>query len=160
MINLTLIAAIGSHYELGKDNQLIWHIPGDMKFFKEHTIHKPIVMGSKTLESLPKLLPNRKHLVLTHRNLVLPEEVVVFHNLSDLLDYVDTTNQETMVIGGAQVYKELLPYANKMLLTKIDQTASADAYFPEFDVDEWNEKVLSEHQYENLSYKHLVYTRK
>lgn len=160
MINLTLIAAIGSHYELGKDNQLIWHIPGDMKFFKEHTIHKPIVMGSKTLESLPKLLPNRKHLVLTHRNLVLPEEVVVFHNLPDLLDYVDTTNQETMVIGGAQVYKELLPYANKMLLTKIDQTASADAYFPEFDVDEWNEKVLSEHQYENLSYKHLVYTRK
>ena len=160
MINLTLIAAIGSHYELGKDNQLIWHIPGDMKFFKEHTIHKPIVMGSKTLESLPKLLPNRKHLVLTHRNLVLPEEVVVFHNLPDLLDYVDTTNQETMVIGGAQVYKELLPYANKMLLTKIDQTASADAYFPEFDVDEWNEKVLNEHQYENLSYKHLVYTRK
>lgn len=160
MINLTLIAAIGSHYELGKDNQLIWHIPGDMKFFKEHTIHKPIVMGSKTLESLPKLLPNRKHLVLTHRNLVLPEEVVVFHNLPDLLDYVDTTNQETMVIGGAQVYKELLPYANKMLLTKIDQTASADAYFPEFDVDEWNKKVLSEHQYENLSYKHLVYTRK
>lgn len=160
MINITLIAAIGSRYELGKDNQLIWHIPGDMNFFKEHTIHKPIVMGIKTLKSLPKLLPNRKHLVLTHRNLVLPEEVVVFHNLPDLLDYVDTTNQETMVIGGAQVYKELLPYANKMLLTKIDQTAPADAYFPEFDIDEWNEEVLSEHQYETLSYKHLVYTRK
>lgn len=160
MINLTLIAAIGENYELGKGNQLIWHIPEDMKFFKENTINKPIVMGRKTLESLPRLLPKRKHLVLTHQSLPTTQDIEVFHELETLLKYLEIQDQEAMVIGGAQVYKQLLPYANKMLLTKIVSSAKADVYFPKFSEDEWTEEVLSTHTYQEIPYKHLVYYRK
>ena len=99
MKNITMIAAIGKNYELGKNNQLLWHLKGDMKFFKEMTMHKPIIMGRKTLESLPGLLPGRKHLVLTSQNLDLPDQVLVFHSLSSLLNYISRYPDEVLVIG-------------------------------------------------------------
>ena len=81
MKNITIIAAIGRNRELGKNNDLIWHFREDMKFFKEQTMGKPIVMGYKTLESLPKLLPGRKHIVLTSRNLELDPSIVIVHSI-------------------------------------------------------------------------------
>ena len=80
-MNITLIAAIGLNYELGKDNDLIWSIPEDLKFFRENTMDKTIVMGMNTLKSLPKLLPNRKHIVLTSRNIELDSNVIVVHSI-------------------------------------------------------------------------------
>ena len=159
-MDITLIAAVGKNNELGKNNQLIWHIPGDMKFFKEHTINKPIVMGMNTLKSLPKLLPYRKHIVLTHQEIDLDPQIVVVHNMEDLLTYIEKLNQEVMVIGGSQVYRQMIPYANRMLLTRIEESdQDADAFFPNFDQEEWQEELLSENQYENIKYKHLVYKR-
>lgn len=160
MKNVTMIAAIGKNYELGKDNQLLWHLKGDMKFFKEMTMHKPIIMGRKTLESLPGLLPGRKHLVLTSQNLDLPDQVLVFHSLSSLLQYLCEYPDEVMVIGGASVYQEMLPYSQKMLLTEIDDTKDADSYFPRFNQEDWSREVLFEREENNIKYKHLVYKRK
>ena len=159
MKNITMIAAVGRNLELGKDNDLIWHFREDMKFFKEKTMGKPVVMGYKTLESLPKLLPGRLNIVLTSRNLELNPAILVVHSIDELLEKV-MDYPEVMIIGGASVYKQMLPYSDKMYLTEIDAEAEADAYFPSFDHDDWDGEILSEHQEKDVSYKHLVYTRK
>ena len=160
MKNITMIAAIGQNNELGKNNKLLWHLPEDLKFFKEQTMGKPIVMGKKTLDSLPRLLPGRLHLVLTHQELEPNDQIMVFHNKEALIDFIATLDQEVMVIGGAQVYKQMLDLSDKMILTEVEAETEADVYFPEFNKDEWDQKLLCEHQYEDIHYKHLIYTRK
>lgn len=160
MKNITMIAAIGENYELGKENKLLWHIPEDLNFFKEQTFGKPIVMGKKTLDSLPKLLPGRLHLVLTHQELENTEQVKYFTSIDSLMDYIENIEQEVMVIGGAQIYKQMLDFADKMLLTEIESSKEADAYFPKFNKEEWICTQLSKNNYGNLKYKHLVYKRK
>lgn len=161
MKNITMIAAVGKNLELGKNNQLIWHIKEDLQFFKEQTMGKPIVMGRKTLESLPKLLPGRKHIVLTRQNVELDPQIVVVHSKEELLKYIAEHPEEFMIIGGASIYQEMIGEAQKLILTEIDaEDKEADAYFPKFDKGQWNRKVLSEHTESNPQYKHLVYTRK
>lgn len=159
-MNITLIAAVGKNLELGRDNTLIWSIPEDLKFFRDNTIGKTIVMGMNTLKSLPKLLPNRKHVVLTRRNVELDPSIVVVHSIDELLSYIDSLDEEVMIIGGAQIYSQMIGYANKMLLTEIDDSCDADVYFPSFSLDDWNREVIGEHQYEDINYSHVVYTRK
>ena len=160
MGKLTLIAAIGKNGELGNNNQLIWKIPEDMKFFKEKTVGKYIVMGMNTLNSLPKLLSDRKHIVLTSRNIELNSNIIVFHDKESLLKYIKTLDEEVIVIGGAQIYSLLIEYVDKMYLTEIEGADEADAYFPKFDEKEWNSKILGEYEYQDLHYKRLVYIRK
>ena len=118
-----------------------------------------MVMGIKTLQSLPKLLPGRKHIVLTTRNLELDPAILVVHSIDELLEKV-VDYPEVMVIGGASIYKQLLDYSDKMILTEIDASADADVYFPSFDKNDWNSEVVGEHEENDISYKHLVYTRK
>ena len=89
MKNISMIAAVGKNLEIGKNNQLIWHIKEDMKFFREQTMGKPIIMGRKTLESLSKLLPGRKHIVLTRQNLELDPQIMVVHSKEELLNILD-----------------------------------------------------------------------
>lgn len=160
MKNVTMIAAVGKNLELGKDNDLIWHFKEDMRFFREHTIRKPIIMGRKTLESLPGLLPERQHIVLTHSQVEYPSEILVMHSIEELLPYIEQHEEEFMVIGGASIYKEMLPYSDTMLLTEVDAESKADVFFPPFNHEEWNSHVLSEQEEAGISYKHLVYTRK
>ena len=161
MKNITMIAAVGKNLELGKNNQLIWHLKKDLQFFKNQTIHKPIVMGSKTFYSLPKLLPERKHIILTRQNLTLPEEVQIVHSKEELLEYIKNLNQEVMIIGGASIYSQLLNDADKMILTEIDaEDKEADAFFPKYNKEDWIQELLEEEQEKDISYKHLVYTRK
>ncbi len=160
MAKITMIAAIGKNNELGNDNKLLWHLPEDLKFFKAQTIGKKVILGRKTLESLKKLLPGRKHLVLTHNNLEESEWLQVFHNTDDLIEYLKGIDEEVMVIGGAKIYQEFLPYATKLIITEIEETAPADAYFPEIDKEDWQKEVLCTHSYNNIDYKHIIYTRK
>ena len=161
MKNITMIAAIGKNRELGKNNDLIWHLKEDMKFFKDQTMGKPIVMGRKTFESLPKLLPGRKHIILTKQKLDVPEEVLLFHNKEDVLDYIKSYQEEVMIIGGASIYKEFLEDSNKLVLTEIDdEDKTADTYFPYFDKEEWLKEELSTEEENNIKYKHIIYTRK
>jgi len=163
MKNIVIIAAIGPNNELGKNNDLIWKIPEDMKFFRETTMNKPIVMGINTFYSLPKMLPDRKHIVLTHQSLEQKENLIVFNNLEELLEYLKTIETDIMIIGGAQIYREFLPYTDIMLLTEITEDKSlieADKYFPEFNRDEWSSEILGEYAYEEIKYKRLRYQRK
>ena len=160
MKNITMIAAVGKNLELGKDNKLLWHLPEDLKFFKEQTMGKPIIMGKKTLDSLPRLLPGRLHLVLTHQQLEETDQIKVFRDIDSLLEFIKSLEQEVMVIGGAQVYKQMLDFSDKMILTEVDAETTADVYFPTFDKKDWDQEVLCEHQHEEINYKHLVYTRK
>lgn len=160
MATITLIAAIGKNNELGKDKSLIWSISEDLTFFKENTIGKRVVMGMNTLNSLPKRLPNRKYIILTHKDIILDECDVVVHSLDELLEYIHKFDEEIMVIGGAQIYSLLMAYADKMLLTEIEDECDADVYFPKFSYDDWDRKVLSKHKYEKIEYRHVVYTKK
>lgn len=162
MKNITMIAAVGKNLELGKNNDLIWHFKEDMKFFKENTIGKPIVMGMNTLNSLPKLLPGRTHIVLTTKNNIsLDEQIVVVHTIDELLNYVKKYGKEVMIIGGASVYKQMLEYSDKLILTEIDaEEKDADVYFPEFNKENWNSEVVGTHEENGIKFKHLVYTRK
>lgn len=160
MKNITMIAAIGPNNELGKDNKLLWDLPEDLKFFRQQTMGKPIIMGKRTLDSLPRLLPGRLHLVLTHQELEPNDQIKVFRDVDSLLEFVETLDQEVMVIGGAQVYKQMLDLSDKMLLTEVEAQADADVYFPAFDRNDWNCQELCRHEEGSIKYKHLVYTRK
>ena len=161
MKNVTIIAAIGRNRELGKNNDLLWHLPEDLKFFRENTVGKSIVMGSNTLKSLPKKLKDRQYVVLTSRNDLNPDYILV-HSIEELLTYIESEDREVMIIGGASLYRQMIDYADKMLLTEVDaEDKKADVYFPEFNRDDWNITVLSSYTTEdNISYKHLEYKRK
>ena len=160
MKNVTMIAAVGKNLELGKDNDLIWRFKEDISFFRKHTIHKPIILGRKTLDSLPGLLPERQHIVLTRSLEQFPDSVLVMHSIEELLPYIEQHEEEFMVIGGASVYRQMLPYADTMLLTEVDAESDADVYFPAFKEKDWNSTILSKQEEKGISYKHLVYTRK
>lgn len=145
MEHVVLIAAIGENLELGKKNQLIWHLKDDLKFFKEKTMGHDIIMGYQTFCSLPKLLPGRKHIVLTHRNINFPEGVIVCHSLDEVKAYIKSQKKD----------------CEKMYLTKIEASdKEADAYFPNFLESEFEMRTLAEHQENNICYKHLEYVRK
>lgn len=160
MSKITLIAAIGRERELGYNNDLIWRIPEDLKFFREKTMGKYIVMGMNTFKSLPKLLPGRRHIVLTHGDCNLDSSVIVIHSFDELLEYIDSLDEEVMIIGGASIYNLMIKYADKMLLTEVDKTSDADVYFPYFSLNDWDMEIISSHQYEGIEYKHVSYTRK
>ena len=163
MKNVTMIAAIGKNNELGKNNDLIWRFKEDLNFFKEQTMGKPMAMGYKTFYSLRggKPLPGREHIVLTSRNLEENPQIKIVRSLEELIDYIKEYGNEVMIIGGASIYKAMIDYADKLVLTEIDaEDKEADAYFPEFNKDEWISEELSSHEENNIKYKHLVYTRK
>lgn len=155
-----IIAAIGKNRELGYQNQLIWSVKEDLKFFKEQTWDHQILMGRNTYHSLPKKLSHRTYLVLSSRT-DYPEEVRVFANLDEVLEYVKNITEDIYVIGGAQVYQSLLPYTEKMYLTEIDDTTQkADAFFPEFAKEDWDQTLLLEKETEEIRYKRYQYTLK
>lgn len=153
-----MIAAIGKNNELGKDNNLLWHIKEDMAFFKNETMGKKILMGMKTFESLPGLLKGREHIVLTRQNILL-DNVKIFHSKEDVITYLKKLKEEVMIIGGACIYKEFIEYANKLILTEIDEEKEADAYFPYFDKNKWDATLINEFK-GDINYKRMIYKRK
>lgn len=159
MAKIILIAAVGKNGELGKDNNLIWHLKEDLKFFKENTMGHKIVMGYNTFLSLPKLLPGRIHLVLTHRNIEI-DNVLVFNDFNKLLAYINSLDEEVYIIGGASIYKLFIPYADELLLTEINaECLNADVYFPEWNKEEYDKEILNKVE-EEIPYQHIRYRRK
>ena len=156
-MSFSIIAATGKNNELGYKNGLIWNLKGDMKFFRTTTSGKTIVMGRKTFESLPKMLPNRKHIVMSSGN-EFPPDVEVFHNIDDLLEKYGNTNEEIFVIGGEVIYRLFLDLSDKLYLTRInDSFLKADAYFPTFDENNYETEILGENEENNIQYKHVLY---
>lgn len=155
---IIMIAAVGKNRELGAKNQLLWHIREDLQFFKEMTVGHTIVMGRNTFFSLPKVLPNRKHLVLTSKNDIFPAEVVLCKTVDEILAYSGT--EDLYIIGGAQIYGTFYPHADVMYLTEIDKTyEDADVFFPIFDQTNWTKTVLGIYEENGISYSRIKYER-
>ncbi len=149
---ITMIAAAGENNALGKDGDLVWHLPDDFKRFKKLTTGHHIIMGRKTWESFPRPLPNRTHVVITRDSNYKAPQAIVVHNMEDALTYTKDDNH-TFIIGGGEIYKLGLPYATHIELTRVHGTFEADAFFPRIDTNQWQlietkkHTVDSEHKY-------------
>lgn len=136
---LSIIVATAQNNAIGKDNSLLWHISEDLKRFKEITSGHKILMGRKTFESLPGILPNRPHIVLT-RDMnfsVDSDKVTVIHNLDEVISNYKNSDEEIFIIGGGEIYNLLMPYADKLYLTKVKKDFDADTFFPQIDMNKW-----------------------
>ncbi len=158
-MSFSIIAAIGKNRELGKNGQLIWHIPEDLQFFKRTTMGHPILMGRKTFESLPGMLPGRKHYVVSRSQNSTGDNLVYVNDLAKFSS--SPHDEEIFVIGGGQIYQEMLKYANKIYLTEIDAAdTDADTFFPEFDKSKYNYEILGKGKKDDLGYQFVLYTKK
>ena len=161
---LSTIVAIANNNVIGKDNKLIWHLPEDLKRFKQITTGKNIIMGRKTFESLGRVLPNRKHIILCNdmEMDIDNENVEILDDISKLDKYINS-GEENFVIGGATIYKLLMPYVNKLYITKINHDFEGDVYFPEIKETEWKE-ISKEKALKNdenpYDYEYITYVRK
>lgn len=171
----SLIAAIGKNRELGKNGELVFRIPEDMKYFRETTIGHKVLMGRKTWESLPGKLPNRENVVLSRKpistfsssrssQLTSADEKdspdLVISNLSEFVGENKDTEEEIFVIGGGMVYWEMMKYAKKLYLTEVDAEVEADTFFPEFNKNEWTRTVIKEGEDNGIKYAFVMYERK
>lgn len=160
---LSIIAAVSKNNVIGKDNKLLWHIPEDLKRFKELTTNHTIIMGRKTFESLGRVLPNRKHIVLSISGKVKTddENVKVISDIDELEEYMNS-DEECFVIGGGMIYHILMPYAKRMYITKIHHEYEGDTHFPEIDENVW--KIVSQEKgiknEENpYNYEYLIFEK-
>lgn len=136
---ITMIAAASENNALGKDNDLIWHLPDDFKRFKKLTTGHHIIMGRKTWESFPKPLPNRTHIVITRNTNYKAQDAIVVHNMEDALAFAKDDNN-TFIIGGGEIYTIGLSYATHIELTRVHDNFEADAFFPDIDTEQWKLK--------------------
>lgn len=161
---MNLIVNVSKNWAIGKGNSLLFHLSQDMKFFKAHTTDKTVVMGRKTLESLPgaKPLPNRKNIILTRNPEYKPEGVAVYNSVDDFLrDNPDT--DDIYIIGGESLYRDLLPYCERAFVTKVDATVDdADAYMVDLDNHpDWEiEDVGEELEEKGYTFRFVTYKRK
>lgn len=151
--------AVAENGVIGKNNDLPWHLPEDLKHFKEVTLGKTVVMGRKTFESifarLKKPLPGRKNVVISRQqNYNAPEGVLVFNSLDSAIDALPS--EDLYIIGGAEIYKQALPLAQKLYMTHVSGSYEGDAFFPEVDFTQW-EKIEDE---PHEGYVFAVYKRK
>lgn len=141
-MTITLIAAAAENNALGKDNQMIWHLPDDFKRFKQLTTGYYIIMGRKTFESFPKPLPNRTHVIITRQKDYTAEGCIVVNSLEEALKACPQ-DEEVFVIGGGEIYNQSIDTADKIELTRIHGVSpEADAFFPEIDPSKW--KMIEE----------------
>jgi dihydrofolate reductase len=146
-----MIAAVAENLALGKNNELVWHLPDDFKRFKQLTTNHYIIMGRKTFESFPKPLPNRTHVIITRQQDYTAEGCLVAANLADALAMIPK-NENAFVIGGGEIYALALPFTDVIELTKVHARFEADTFFPEMDSKQWN--LVSE-EYHPKDEKHL-----
>lgn len=141
---ISLIAAMAENRVVGRDNSLPWRLPADLKHFKALTVGKPIVMGRKTWESLPGLLPDRHHIVITGNESYQAEGCSVVHTVEEALAAAGDA-PEVMIVGGAVFYEQMLPRAQRIYLTLVHAEVEGDAWFPVYDSDEWQELEREHH---------------
>ena len=144
---ISFVVAAANNNVIGKDNQLVWSLPNDMKFFKNVTWGMPVVMGRKTFESLGKPLPGRKNIILTRQGNWQVEGTVGVKSIEDAIYLVKEMDvKEMMVIGGGEIFKMLFDKAKRIYLTRVDAEPEGDAFFPAIDTNEW--KLMSKKDHE------------
>lgn len=133
---IILIAAVAENNAIGKNNEMAWHLPKDFRYFRLKTLEHTVIMGRKTFESMGKALPERRNIVITRDQEWRAEDVDVANSIDEALKYC-RDEQEVFVIGGGEIYKQALPLASKVLLTRVHTHIDGDAFFPELPSEEW-----------------------
>lgn len=149
---ITLIAAAAENNALGKDNAMLWHLPDDFKRFKEITTGHHIIMGRKTFESFPKLLPNRTHVIITRQKGYAPEGCIVVDSMENAIAACPK-DEDIFIIGGGEIYNLGMPFADIIELTRVHGSFEADAFFPKINRNQW--ELISE-EYHPTDEKHKV----
>ncbi|MDA3905439.1 MAG: dihydrofolate reductase [Bacteroidales bacterium] len=161
---LSIIVAIAENGAIGKDNDLIWHLSDDLKRFKALTTSHTVIMGRKTFESLPKgALPNRTNVVLTKdKNKRFPNCIII-NSIQEIVRQYQSDIDEHFVIGGSHIYKALLPFANRIYLTRVHHSFDADVFFPEIKMEDWkieNEEKHSASEKNEYDYSFINLVKK
>jgi dihydrofolate reductase len=144
---LSAIVAMAENRVIGNGNKMPWHLPADLKHFKAVTNGHPVLMGRKTFESIGKPLPNRTNMIITRDRQYSAQDCLVINDIAAALSMAQELDQnEVFVIGGAEIYKQLLPKVQRLYLTKIHHKFTGDAYFPELSFDDWHEVSHEDHQ--------------
>jgi dihydrofolate reductase len=159
---ISIIVAIADNYAIGKNNDLLWHIPEDLKRFKRLTTGHTIIMGKKTYESLPKRpLPNRRSIIITDDPSDHFEGCVTVNSIDEAMAHCDPS-EENFIIGGASLYRQFLPFTDRLYLTTVHKPFEGDVFFPEIEFSEWNlltkEDFLPD-EHNDFSYSNLIYER-
>lgn len=158
---ISIISALATNRTIGINNTLPWRLPEDLKYFKALTLGHHILMGRKTYESIGKPLPGRTTVIITRGNYPAPDGVKIAHSLQEAMD-VCGTDKEIFFVGGAELYAQALPLADRLYLTEIQAEVAGDAWFPEFDRAQWQERSRDRRHDEasGLDYHFVVYARK
>jgi len=160
--NISIIVAIAQNFAIGKNNELLFHLPNDLKRFKQITTGHPVIMGRNTLLSLPKgALPNRRNIVITDNPEEIFERCEMVFSIEEAVEAVKK-EAEAFIIGGGMIYRQFYPIAGKLYLTLVHKDYDADVYFPEIDYAEWNESFREDHSDDtnNFNYSYLNLERK
>lgn len=141
---VSIVVAISENHAIGKDNQLLWHLPKDLKHFKEITTGGTVIMGRKTYDSVGKPLPNRRNIVITRQQIEIAGCEVV-NSLQAALDLC-RDHKEVFIVGGAEIYKQAMPLTDKVYLTIVHESFEGDTYFPEINPEIWKETQRTDHE--------------
>lgn len=160
---LSIVVAKSKNNIIGKENKLVWNLPEDLKHFKKLTTGHTIIMGRKTFDSIGRVLPNRKHIILSQNpDLIIKDKnVQVVHSLLEIQELIEN-KEEAFVIGGAAIYNFLMPYVKKMYVTEIDEEFEGDTFFPKINTDIWKETKREKgikNEQNNLDYDFVTYER-
>jgi dihydrofolate reductase len=159
---ISFIWAMDENRVIGKNNQLPWHLPEDLKFFKKVTIGHPVAMGRKTHDSIGRLLPGRENIIITRNKEFLCDGCTVIYSIDDFIDYCQGKEEEVFVIGGAEIFKELIPVVDRLYVTMIHDHFDGDTYFPEFSLEDFKlvlqEKGIRDEK-NPYDYEFLIYHR-
>ena len=159
---IIIIAAVSENNALGKDNDLVWHLPDDFKRFKQLTSGHYIVMGRKTFESFPKPLPNRTHVIVSRQKNYAPQGCLLASSLQEAIQLCPT-NEDTFIIGGGEIYKQSMAFADVLEITRVHHTFDADTFFPEIDSTIWElttEEFHPKDEKHNYSFTYQTYHKK
>jgi dihydrofolate reductase len=144
---IAIVVAIAEHNVIGKDNQLIWHLPADLRHFKQKTMGHPMIMGRKTFESIGKPLPGRTTIIVTRQEDYQAEGCIVVNSLEEAIAKgKELDSDQVSIVGGAEIYKQVLPYVDTLYLTEVHHAFDGDTFFPELKQEEWQEVSSESHQ--------------
>ncbi|QCR22933.1 dihydrofolate reductase [Pontibacter sp. SGAir0037] len=143
---IAIVVAIAENNVIGKDNQLIWHLPADLRHFKQLTLGHPIIMGRKTFESIGKPLPGRTSIIITRQQDYQVEDCVVVHSVEEALAKAKELDERASIIGGAEIYRQALPFTDTVYLTRLHHTFEGDTFFPELPAEDWQQVAEAFHE--------------
>ena len=162
MKKISIIVAIARNFAIGKNNQLLWHIPADLKRFKKITSGHQVIMGKLTYESLPvRPLPGRRNIVITDQPGETFEGCTTVHSIGEALERCNE-HEESFIIGGGSIYRQFLPYSNKLYITMVEKEFEADTFFPVIDFNQWRIIEKEDHEPDetnDFSYSFIIFEK-